>query len=116
MLVEAEDEEAAERARGLLAEGGAESVDAAREAWWVGLRDAEEADYTVDGGDFGVDEHVFRRGFEASLHPHARARAFEEDAERLRECYGGVCEEAAFRRGYERGRRYQGGLLERHKG
>ena len=28
------------------------SLDAAREAWWVGLRDAEAADYRTSGGDF----------------------------------------------------------------
>jgi hypothetical protein len=82
----------------------------------VGLRDAEEADYTVDGGDFNVDEPAFRRGFEAALHRHARGRKYEEDAERLRECFGAECEVPAFRRGYERGRRYEGELLERHKG
>lgn len=116
VLVVADDEVVKGIARDLFAEAGAESVDAARDNWWVGLRDAEEADYTVDGGDFGADEPVYRRGFEASLHPQARARTYEADAERLRECFGKDCEEAAFRRGYERGHRYQSELLERHKG
>lgn len=116
VLVVADDDVSKGVARDLFKEVGAESVDAAREAWWVGLRDAEEAEYTVDGGDFGVDEPVYRKGFEASLHPRARGRAYDEDAERLRECFGAECDEAAFRRGYERGRRYQGELLERHKG
>lgn len=116
VLVMAEDEASEGIARDLFREAGAESVDAARESWWVGLRDAEEAEYTVDGGDFGVDEASFRRGFEASLHPQARGRAYVEDTERLRECYGAECEEAAFRHGYERGRRYQSELLERHRG
>ena len=62
VLVVADDEVSEGVARDLFKEAGAESVDAAREAWWVGLRDAEEAEYTVDGGDFGVDEPVFRRG------------------------------------------------------
>ena len=116
VLVVAGDEVGEGISRDLFKEVGAESVDAARESWWVGLRDAEEAEYTVDGGDFGVDEPVFRRGFEASLHPRARGRAYAEDAERLRECYGAECDESAFRRGYERGRRYEKGLLERHEG
>ncbi|MDT5156524.1 MAG: hypothetical protein QOH51_881 [Acidobacteriota bacterium] len=115
VLVEADDEARAETARGVFAQAGAESVDAARESWWVGLRDAEEAEYTVEGGDFGADETIYRRGFESSLHPLARGRAFEEDAERLRACYGKECEEGAFRQGYERGRRYQSEMLERHK-
>jgi hypothetical protein len=116
VLAVEDDEARADTVRGVLGGAGAESVDAARESWWVGLRDAEEAEYTVDGGDFGVDEPVYRRGFEASLHPHGRGRSYEEDAERLRECFGAECDEAAFRRGYERGRRYQGELFERHKG
>jgi hypothetical protein len=116
VLVVADDEVAEGVARDLFKEAGAESVDAARDEWWVGLRDAEEAEYTVDGGDFNVDEPVYRRGFEASLHPRARGRAYDEDAQRLRECFGAACEEPAFRRGYERGRRYQSELAERHKG
>jgi hypothetical protein len=116
VLAVADDDVTKGIARDLFAEAGAESVDAARDTWWVGLRDAEEAEYTVDGGDFGADEPVFRRGFEASLHPQARGRAYDEDAKRLSECYGADCEARAFRRGYERGRRYQGELLERHKG
>jgi hypothetical protein len=116
VLVVADDEATEGIARDLFAAAGAESVDAARENWWVGLRDAEEAEYTVDGGDFSVDEPVYRRGFEASLHPHGRGRTYEEDAERLRECYGAECDENAFRHGYERGRRYQSELFERHRG
>ena len=42
--------------RQLIAGLGAESVDAAREEWWIGLRDAEEAEYTRQGGDFRKDE------------------------------------------------------------
>ena len=115
VIVVAEDDEQANVARGVIRQAGAESVDAARESWWLGLRDAEEAEYTVDGGDFGADEPVYRRGFEAALHPQARSRSYDEDAERLRECFGKECEEGAFRRGYERGRLYQGEMLERHK-
>jgi hypothetical protein len=116
VLVVADDEVSEGVARDLFAEAGAESVDAAREDWWVGLRDAEEAEYTVEGGDFGADEPIYRRGFEASLHPHGRGRTYAEDAERLRECYGAECDESAFRRGYERGQRYRGELIERQRG
>ena len=48
-----DDDAEAERVRGLLTSRGAESVDAAREDWWIGVRDAEEAEYTRQGGDFG---------------------------------------------------------------
>lgn len=115
VLVVADDEARGETARGILSQAGAESLDAARENFWLGLRDAEEAEYTVDGGDFGVDEPVFRRGFEAALHPKARGRSYDEDAGRLRECFGEECEGGAFKSGYERGRRHQQEMLERYK-
>src|SRR5215471_9735940 len=41
-----EDEPAAKSIRGLLVRRGAETVDAARERWWIGLRDAEKEHYT----------------------------------------------------------------------
>jgi hypothetical protein len=115
IIVVADDEPQAEAARGVFSQSGAESVDAAREEWWIGLRDAEEAEYTVDGGDFGTDEPIYRRGFEAALHTQARTRSYDEDAERLRECFGEECEAVAFRHGYERGQRYHKEMLERHK-
>jgi hypothetical protein len=108
IIAAAEDDEQAERVRELLA--GAESVDAARESWWLGLRDAEEAEYTGQGGDFKSDEQTYRRGFEAALHPRSRGVAYEADAARLRECYGDACDLPAFRRGYERGQSYHGAL------
>jgi hypothetical protein len=115
VIAVADDDERADVAREVLKREGAESVDAARENWWLGLRDAEEAEYTVDGGDFSVDEPAYRRGFEAALDTRARGRSYDEDAERLRECFGAECEEGAFRRGYERGRRYEGEMVERYK-
>ncbi|HEV3469994.1 MAG TPA: hypothetical protein VG148_11780 [Pyrinomonadaceae bacterium] len=115
VIVLAESDEQAEAARQVLGQAGAESLDAARETWWIGLRDAEEAEYTGQGGDFRRDEPVYRRGFEAALHPRARGRSYEEDAERLRECFGAECDEPPFRSGYERGRRYHAELSERYK-
>src|SRR5262249_4851771 len=61
----AESEEQAARGRALLSAAGAETIDAAREQWWLGLRDAEAAQYTATGGDFSRDESRYRRGFEA---------------------------------------------------
>lgn len=115
VIAVADDSDQAERARGILSGNGAESVDAAREDWWVGLRDAEEGEYAKAGGDFKTDEPVFRRGFEAALHPRARGRSYDDDAARLRECFGEECEAEPFRRGYDRGRRYHGEQLERLK-
>jgi len=115
VIVLAEDDEQAEAARQVLGQAGAESLDAARETWWIGLRDGEEAEYTGQGGDFRRDEPVYRRGFEAALHPRARGRSYEEDAARLRECFGEECEQSPFRSGYERGRRHYGELSEKYR-
>lgn len=110
ILAAASDDEQAERVQAALMGAGAESIDAARESWWVGLRDAEEAEYTGQGGDFKSDESAYRSGFEAALHPRSRGVDYDADAPRLRECYGETCELPAFRRGYERGRSHYGSL------
>lgn len=98
-----------------LSEAGAESVDAARESWWVGLRDAEDEDYTGQGRDFKTDEPIYRRGFEAALHPQLRGASYAESAERLREQHSDAYTHDAFRRGYERGQSYQQNLREKYK-
>ncbi|HJU56943.1 MAG TPA: hypothetical protein VJ715_20325 [Pyrinomonadaceae bacterium] len=116
VIVVPEDEERAEGARNVLGQAGAESVDAAREDWWVGLRDAEEAEYAEPGRDFKADEPVYRRGFEAALHPHLRGRSYDDVQERLRELYRDTFEAEPFRRGYERGQSYHRALREKHKG
>lgn len=116
VIVEAADDAQAETARGVLTRAGAESIDAARESWWVGLRDAEEAEYKAEGGNFAADEQEYRRGFEAAQHPFTRGKSYEEADARIREQHGEVYETDAFRRGYERGQRYHQGLREKHKG
>ena len=110
-----DDDAQAEGARNVLAQAGAESIDAARESWWIGLRDAEEEEYTGQGKDFKQDEPIYRRGFEAAQHPHLRGRTFDEAAERLRERYSDAYESESFRRGYERGQDYQRSLREKYK-
>lgn len=115
VIAQLEDDGQVYAAQSALDEAGAESVDAARESWWVGLRDAEEEDYTGQGRDFKQDESIYRRGFEAALHPHLRGASFDESAERLRERYSDAYEQDAFRRGYERGQSYHETLRERYK-
>ena len=116
VIAAAEDEGQAASVRAAFDEAGAESIDAARETWWLGLRDAEEEEYAEQGGDFLTDEQTYRHGFEAALHPKARGLSYDEDAERLRECYGGACDEGAFRRGYERGQSYHRAMVEKYEG
>ncbi|HZG52665.1 MAG TPA: hypothetical protein VEZ40_11065 [Pyrinomonadaceae bacterium] len=115
VIAQVEDDEQAEAARAAVEAAGAESVDAARESWWVGLRDAEDEDYRGQGRDFKTDEPVYRRGFEAALHPELRGASYEDAGERLRERYSDAYERDAFRRGYERGQNYQQTLRERYR-
>jgi hypothetical protein len=102
----AADEPEAGRVRALLARADAESIDAARERWWVGLRDAEEASYVGEGHDFRRDETVYRRGFQAALAPDTRGRSYDDIVAVLRGRYPADYAEEAFRRGYERGRQH----------
>jgi hypothetical protein len=111
----AEDEDAEERVHNVLAQAGAESIDAARESWWLGLRDAEEEHYRADGGDFHSDEVGYRRGFEAALNPKRRGRSYEETALELNQTYREAATDEAFRRGYQRGQDYYKRVIESYK-
>jgi hypothetical protein len=110
------DDEQDEQARNIMNEAGAESVDAARQDWWVGLRDAEEEDYVSRGGDFKNDEPLYRKGFESALNAETRGKSYDEAAGYLSQCYGEACDAHPFRRGYERGQVYHHGLREKFKG
>lgn len=111
----ADDELIAQNARAELARAGAETVDAAREEWWIGLRDAEQEHYTSQGGDFSVEEAKYRLGFEAALHPDRRGKSDPDVAENLEQKYGADFITSAFRQGYERGQRYQLLIAERYQ-
>ena len=111
-----EDEEQAERARDALARAGAETLDSARENWWVGLRDAEEEEYTRAGRSFKSDEPHYRRGFESALHPEARNKSYTEAAGFLRDRHADAYGEESFRRGFERGQNYYRSLREKYRG
>jgi hypothetical protein len=102
------DEKQADAARRAIAAEGAESLDAARESWWVGIRDAEKEDYEREGADFATAEPVYRRGFEAALRPRFRNRGYEEASKDLKDHYPEHHGLEAFRRGYDRGRRHLG--------
>jgi len=96
-----EDDAKVDAARNTLAGAGAESIDAARESWWLALRDAEEAHYSTSGGNFAQDEANYRRGFETALNT-ATASVPQEEGD-------------AFRRGYERGQAYRKSLQEKYR-
>ena len=95
-----DDADKATAVRAALAQAGAESLDAARAQWWIGMRDAEAEAYDATGGDFPKDEEMYRRGFEAAL------RGDEAKASNT----------AAFRAGYERGLAYNARLLSMYEG
>lgn len=97
----------ADRARAALAAEGATSLDAARETWWVGIRDSEKADYERDGRDFSTAEPAFRQGFEAGLRPRFQGHDYEKASRELRDLYPQVYGHRDFRRGYERGRAHR---------
>jgi len=113
VLVLAEDAQQASLLRELLKMQGAESIDAAREQWWTGLRSTEESHYEKPGKIFAEDEVYFRRGFEAALHARTRCMEFDQvsaamDAalEDVQQEHPGADVEEAFTRGYQRGREY----------
>jgi len=93
----------AERARQALAQAGAESLDAAREAWWIGLRDAEEEHYRALGENFAKDQDLYRRGFEAGLRRECRGKTVAEAEECLRDVYPDQWDSKPFRAGFARG-------------
>jgi hypothetical protein len=95
VIVTAENEAQATQVRDIFADLGAESVDAAREQWWIGLRDAEEAEYPRQGGDFRADETPYRLGFDAAARLHDSVPPYDEARAVLRERYGPIAEECA---------------------
>jgi hypothetical protein len=111
----ADGDQIAENARAELARAGAESVDAARDEWWIGLRDAEQEHYTSQGGDFNLEEAKYRLGFEAALRPDRRGKRAEDVADNLNERYGADSATPAFRQGYDRGQRYLVYIVETYK-
>ena len=80
---------------------GAESIDEAREKWWLGFRDVEQEHYERQGGSFKQDEQSYRRGFEAAL--QNPGKTCQQAREQLSNRYPDVWQSAAFRVGYERG-------------
>lgn len=102
----AEGDDQTEVSRQILQRNGAESIDHAREQWWVGLRDAEKEHYSQHGQDFARDEKEYRLGFEAALHLPTRGSSYEQGESYLKSLYPDIYQRDAFRRGYERGQIY----------
>jgi hypothetical protein len=110
IIVLPRDTEQAEAAREVLTGAGAESIDQARERWWIGLRSAEEARYEREFGNFTRDEALYREGFQAALRQDTRGMTFTEAEAVLRAELGDACADVAFRRGFERGQAHEQAL------
>ena len=124
----ANEDEEAEQARAILTQAGAETVDAARDQWWIGLRSAEEEAYVADQAtrdlsatnSDGIEEDVdpterlgwngeesaYRAGFESALLGVTHGRSYDEMKEFLGRRHPQLYLRPAFRRGYERGQEY----------
>ncbi len=94
-----------EAGRDILTQAGAETLDAAREQWWIGLRDAEAVAYSKPE-HFAREENTFRLGFAAALEPPVRGRSFDQAVEYLSKNYPDAYRKESFRQGFERGRHY----------
>jgi len=117
-----DDEASTALLRDLLKAEQAESIDAAREQWWIGLRSAEESHYSQSGRNFTTDEKFYRLGFEAALHARTRCKEFDQvsaemDAtlEDVQQQYPGANVEEPFTRGYQRGREHYQQLCDESK-
>jgi hypothetical protein len=114
LIALADDDLQVKAAHRILEQAGAESIDAARHNWWIGLRGAEQAEYTAQGGDFLADEATYRRGFEAALHPETHGKSYDEARDYLQQHYTDACGEPCFRRGYARGQAHYRAIEKAH--
>jgi hypothetical protein len=113
LIALAQDDAEAEKFRELLKNQGAESVDAAREQWWIGLRGAEQEHYSKFGKNLSEDEKFYRLGFESALHSRTRCKEYDQvlaemtaEIEELKHRYPDAKVSEPFRQGYQRGRDY----------
>jgi hypothetical protein len=117
VFVEPRTDAEADAARKALVDAGAQSLEAARDTWWVGIRDAERAHFDASEDDFESAEQIYRQGLLAALRPDSRGRKYDEARADLRQRFGTVAEHSAFRQGYTRGleraREREGALVEK---
>lgn len=97
--------------------GGAESIDHARNQWWSARRTLERANYATLNQNFDEDEKFYRLGFEAALHARTRCKKYDQalgemaaKLEDVQRQYPSANVDEPFTLGYERGRNYYQGL------
>jgi len=104
LVVQVDDPDKEPMVRTILHLNGAESIDAARDRWWLGLRDAE-AEHYEPNGRFADDERLYRHGFIAAIGRTADGELRPEDLQVWPHLDDR--ERAVVRRGFERGTRYR---------
>lgn len=114
LIFRTEDEEQLETGRRILIDAGAESIDAAREKWWIGLRDAEAESYD-SSENFIQIESTYRKGFEAALDLPNRGKSYTEAENYLKMHFPDIWHAREFRAGYERGQRHAQSPLSRRE-
>jgi hypothetical protein len=100
------DEELVLEATEILKDAGAESIDAARETWWVGLKDWRKLNYDAPHPTGLWDDPLCRQGFEAALRHQAVGRSEVEGKAELSEQNPAVAKDGAFWLGYSVGAAY----------
>jgi hypothetical protein len=105
VFVTPEDELAAETMQ-ILQDAGAESIDAARETWWVGLKDRRKLSYLAPEQTALWDDPLCREGFESALRHEAAGKSEVEGKAELAEQRPGLTKDGAFWLGYSDGRAY----------
>jgi len=113
IIVTSEDDDLLSRGREIMEKNKAESLDAAREKWWIGLRGADGAQYDMsrDNGE----EALYRCGFQAALEPDLRGKTLQDARSILKERFPLAYQNEWFQRGYETAQDYYANLCEKNR-
>jgi hypothetical protein len=106
LIVMADDTDQRDLAQRTFEDAGAESVDAARQKWDIGLADAEALQYHGDEGHTEDRSEAYQKGFAAALRPEGFGQSYDTVQTYLQHHYGDIYHEPDFRRGYEQGLHY----------
>ena len=106
IIVLADNSTQCELARCIFEDAGAESIDAARRQWSVGLLDAEALQYRDGEAQVKASSQAYQKGFEAALQPEVSNRSHEMAQTELQRLYADLYHHPDFRHGYEQGRSY----------
>ena len=110
MIVLSDDEDRLTASREVMENSGAESLDSAREKWWIGLREAGHVNYETPLDT--KEEQLYRHGFEAALEPDLRGKTLQEASATLQQRFRPIYNEEAFRRGFRSAQSYYSSLPE----